>query len=270
MTTMSTLHQHSRFSTGTLYILTCICESLLFPYLRRSLARALSVLAYKEGFQSVDLYYEHAYDRCMQDGVLAQEDLNLVRFAVDSLNSNSRTRKLAAVQILHSLLLRQEASNTLPVSEITTSSKAVATLISMLSWTGPQDQDIRFFAAKITAEIAGDLLIVGIPGTIQMISSLLDVKNDLVIKQGITAQKVDADEQCTDNWQPSHSSASRVDIKGEEGGYQTTTIQANSAHAAVNNSWSSKIYIFLQHIKDMLSVPKEGKEPWMDEDAFPV
>lgn len=202
--------------------------------------------------------------------MLAQEDLNLVRFAVDSLNSNSRTRKLAAVQILHSLLLRQEASNTLPVSEITTASKAVATLISMLSWTGPQDQDIRFFAAKITAEIAGDLLIVGIPGTIQMISSLLDVKNDLVIKQGITAQKVDADEQCADNWQPSHSSASRVDIKGEEGGYQTTTIHANSAHAAVNNSWSSKIYIFLQHIKDMLSVPNEGKEPWMDEDSFPV
>jgi len=44
----------------------------------------------------------------------------------------------------------------------------------MLSWTGPQDHDIRFFAAKITVEISGDLLIVGIPGTIQMISSLLD------------------------------------------------------------------------------------------------
>ena len=100
--------------------------------------------------------------------------MSLVRFTVDSLNSNSRTRKLAAVQILHSLLLRQEASNTLPVSEITTASKAVATLISMLSWTGPQDHDIRFFAAKITVEISGDLLIVGIPGTIQMISSLLD------------------------------------------------------------------------------------------------
>ena len=44
----------------------------------------------------------------------------------------------------------------------------------MLSRTGPQDHDIRFFAAKITVEISGDLLIVGIPGTIQMISSLLD------------------------------------------------------------------------------------------------
>ncbi|RLN22898.1 uncharacterized protein C2845_PM07G15960 [Panicum miliaceum] len=257
---------------GTLYILACICESLLFPYLRRSLARALSVLAYKEGFQSVDLYYEHAYDRCMEDGVLAQEDLNLVRFAVDSLDSNSRTRKLAAVRILHSLLLRQEASNTLHVSEITTSTKAVATLISMLSWTGPEDQDIRFFAAKITAELAGDLLIVGIPGTIQMISSLLDsdAKNYLVIKQSISAQKVDTNEQSTDNWQLSHSSASRVDIKGEEGGYQSSTIQANSAPAAVNSSWRSKLYRFLQHIKDMLSVPKEVKEPWTDEDSFPV
>ena len=26
----------------------------------------------------------------------------------------------------------------------------------------------------------------------------------------------------------------------------------------------------LATIKDMLSVPKEGKEPWMDEDSFPV
>ena len=88
---------------------------------------------------------------------------------------------LSQLQLTHQEARRGPnfASNTLHVSEITTSTKAVqqlpvATLISMLSWTGPQDHDIRFFAAKITAEIAGDLLIVGIPGTIQMISSLLD------------------------------------------------------------------------------------------------
>ena len=34
---------------GSLYILACIGESLLFPYLRRSLARALSVLEYIGG-----------------------------------------------------------------------------------------------------------------------------------------------------------------------------------------------------------------------------
>nr|CAB3473603.1 unnamed protein product [Digitaria exilis] len=157
---------------GTLYILACISEFLFFPSLRGSLARALSDA--KEEFQSVDLYYDYAHSKCMEDGILDPEDLGLVRFAVDSLNSNSRTKKLAAVQIMHSLLLPQGANKKLDVSEIITSTKAVVTLISMLGWTCPIDQDIRLLAAKITAELAGDLLIVGIPGTIQLISSLLD------------------------------------------------------------------------------------------------
>ncbi|CAL4955827.1 unnamed protein product [Urochloa decumbens] len=257
---------------GTLYILACICESVLFHFLRGSLALALSDV--KEGFESVDLYYEHAYDKCMADGVLAQEDLNLVRFAVDSLSSNSRTKKLAAVQILHSLLLPREASNKLHVAEITTSTKAVATLISMLSWTRPQDQDIRFFAAKIVTELAGDLLIVGIPGTIQIVSSLLDsdAKNSLAM-QSISAQRGDTNEQSKDNWKlTSHGSAAGVGIKGVEAGYQTLTIlQDYSAHAAANNSkWCYKICKFLRSVKDMVSVPKEVKEPWKDEDSFPI
>ncbi|CAL4962614.1 unnamed protein product [Urochloa decumbens] len=254
---------------GTLYILACICESVLFHFLRGSLACALSDV--KEGFKSVDLYYEHAYDKCMADGVLAQEDLNLFRFAIDSLSSNSRTKKLAAVQIMHSLLLPREASK-LHVAEITTSTKAVATLISMLSWTRPQDQDIRFFAAKIVTELAGDLLIVGIPGTIQMVSSLLDsdAKNSLAT-QSISAQRGDTNEQCKDNWKL--GSAAGVGIKGVEAGYyQTLTIlQDYSAHAAANNSkWCHKICKFLRSVKDIVSVPKEGKEPWQDEDSFPV
>ncbi|CAO1948358.1 unnamed protein product [Urochloa humidicola] len=258
---------------GTLYILACICESVPFHFLRGSLARALSDV--KEGFESVDLYYEHAYDKCMADGVLVQEDLNLVRFAVDSLSSNSRTKKLAAVQILHSLLLPREASNKkLPVSQITTCTQAVATLISMLGWTGPEDKDIRFFAAKITAELAGDLLTVGIPGTIQMVYSLLDsdAKNSLVT-QTISAQRWYTNEQSNDNRQvTSHGSAAGVGIKGAEAGYQTLTIlQDYSAHAADNNrKWCYKICKFLRSVKDMVSVPKEGKEPWKDEDSFPV
>ncbi|RCV26227.1 hypothetical protein SETIT_5G228700v2 [Setaria italica] len=257
---------------GTLYILACLCESVLFHFLRGYLARALGDV--KEGFESVDMYYEHAYDKCMEDGVLAQEDLHLVRFAVDSLNSNSRNRKLAAVQILHSLLLPREASNKLPDSDRTTCTKAVVTLISMLRWTGPDDQIIRFFAAKIAAELAGDLLIVGIPGTIQMVSSLLDsdAKNSLV-KQSNSAQIVDNNEQSNDNGQLiiSHDSATTVDMKGVEVPYQTVKIIKDySAHAEANSKWWCKTWKFLLSVKGMLSVPKEGKEPWTDEDSFPV
>ncbi|WVZ69667.1 hypothetical protein U9M48_018420 [Paspalum notatum var. saurae] len=231
---------------GTLYVLACICESLFFFYLRRSLAVALSVPACKDGFHSVDEYYEHAYDKCMKDGVLAQEDLTLVRFGVDSLNSNSRTKKLAALQILHSLVLRRHeapSTKTWIVSEITTSTRAVSTLINMLGWTALEDQKIRFFAAKITAELAGDLLIVGIPGTMQMVSSLLDLdaKNHSV-KRNVSAPELCTAEQRTDN----------------------------SAHAVCNGEWISKICKLWQHIKNKFSVPNEGSEPWTDEDSLPI
>ncbi|KAJ1284350.1 hypothetical protein BS78_03G197000 [Paspalum vaginatum] len=259
---------------GTLYVLACICESLFFSYLRRSLAGALSVPACKDGFHSVDEYYEHAYDKCMKDGVLAQEDLTLVRFGVDSLGSNSRTKKLAALQILHSLVLRQQeapCTRTSVVSEVTTSTRAVSTLVSMLGWTAPQDQEIRFFAAKITAELAGDLLIVGIPGTMQMVSSLLDpdAKNHS-LKRSISAPELRATKRDTDNLQRSHSSPATVDINEEEAGQQRPAIQANSAHAVCNGEWISKICKLWQHIKNMFSAPNEGNQPWTDEDSLPI
>ncbi|WVZ69655.1 hypothetical protein U9M48_018410 [Paspalum notatum var. saurae] len=251
---------------GTLYVLACICEWLFFSYLRRSLAVALSVPACKDGFHSVDEYYEHAYDKCMKDGVLAQEDLTLVRFGVDSLNSNSRTKKLAALQILHSLVLwRHEAPSTKTwiVSEITTSTRAVSTLINMLGWTAPEDQKIRILAAKITAELAGDLLIVGIPGTMQMVSSLLDLdaKNHS-LKRSVSAPELRTTEPHTDNLQRSHSAPATVDINGEEARQQ--------AHAVCNGEWISKICKLWQHIKNMFSAPNEGSEPWTDEDSLPI
>uniref|UniRef100_A0A0A8ZPU9 Uncharacterized protein n=1 Tax=Arundo donax TaxID=35708 RepID=A0A0A8ZPU9_ARUDO len=165
---------------GTLYILACFFESTLSLSLRRSLAQKCD-LAYKKGAQSIDLYYEHAYDKCMQGGVLSPEDLNLVRFAVASLDSNSSDKKLAAVRILYSLLQKEDSRKEV-VSNITTSTKAVATLISLMGWTTPEDEctRIRLFAAKVTAEIADDIKIVGITGTIQIVSSLLDAKNQPV------------------------------------------------------------------------------------------
>lgn len=44
----------------------------------------------------------------------------------------------------------------------------------MLGWTSDGDEEIRFFAAKVTAELAGSLRVVQIPGATQLVASLLD------------------------------------------------------------------------------------------------
>ena len=164
------------FFQGISYIMACMLETAFSFLFRRLLAKACG-LGEEPEMKSINLYYEHAYDKCMQDGVLSQEDMKLVRFAVDSLSSNSRAQNLAAVRILYSLLKKTEATRSstgLLVSEVTTSKNSVGTLISMLGWTEPEDQGIRLFAAEVIAKMAGNLRIVGIPGTVQMVSSLLD------------------------------------------------------------------------------------------------
>uniref|UniRef100_A0A0E0JL86 Uncharacterized protein n=1 Tax=Oryza punctata TaxID=4537 RepID=A0A0E0JL86_ORYPU len=157
---------------GALYILACLMDPFSVV-LRRWLARRC-----KLGTRSVDLYHEHAYDACMEDGLLAMEDANIVSFAVDSLSSGepsrSREKVLAGVTVLHCFLRQGGSKARLASSKITTSTNAVVTLIRMLGWGAEEDRQIRLFAAKVIGEIAGELRIARFPGTVQLISSLLD------------------------------------------------------------------------------------------------
>ncbi|KAL6615590.1 hypothetical protein ACP70R_037860 [Stipagrostis hirtigluma subsp. patula] len=253
---------------GVLYILACILESVVYSCLRRSLTRTLSALRYKKEFKFVDMYYEYAYDKCMEDGVFAEADLNLVRFAVDSLNSNSYAKKLAAVQILDSLL-RQVTSKTRLVSELTRCNTVVTTLINMLGWRATKDEDIKImlFASKVIAMLAGDIQIVGIPGTMQKVTSLLDMENQLVIPDVSTHTTV-SNEGNIDNQHLDHGSTATVDIAGEEAGDQPVTIQNFSMQG--NNERSTYLCKFLKRIKNLLSAPKEDNELMKDEDSLPV
>jgi hypothetical protein len=131
---------------GVLYLAACVLESLLSSHYRRSLARSCNLFNSKQGYASINVYYEYAYNRRMQEGVLAQEDMNLANFVLNSLDSNSDDKKLAAVQILDSLLLLQGNSYAKLVSKITTSTKVVATLISMLGRTAFSDDDYKGIA----------------------------------------------------------------------------------------------------------------------------
>jgi hypothetical protein len=231
------------FLQGISYIMACMLETAFSFWFRRLLAKGCGLGGEPE-MKSINLYYEHAYDKCMQDGILSQEDLKLVRFAVDSLSSNSRAQNLAAVRILYSLLKKTEItrnSTGLLVSEVTTSKNSVGTLISMLGWTEPEDEGIRLFAAEVIAKMAGNLRIVGIPGTVQMVSSLLD--ND-----------ARASEVCINMEVPGYLSPSRI--------------QALPVQVTGNNVLSTPKK-FLQCMKNLISIPKEDEEFWMAKDSFP-
>ncbi|KAE8792139.1 hypothetical protein D1007_33293 [Hordeum vulgare] len=168
---------------GILYMVACVLVPCSF-FLRRSLALGCGLVD-KLGVESVDLYYEQAYDTFLHESLFnTTNKMGLVTFAIDCLDPDaSRDKKRAAVRILDSFLQKHKTCNsndTKLFSLITTSTKAVTTLISMLGWTVKEDAYIRLFAAKVMSHIAPYVQIVGIPAAMQKVSSLLDAQDQQI------------------------------------------------------------------------------------------
>uniref|UniRef100_A0A0D9X297 BLE2 protein n=1 Tax=Leersia perrieri TaxID=77586 RepID=A0A0D9X297_9ORYZ len=176
---------------GILYLAARMLEFFSF-FPRRSLARRGGFRGH-QGVQSVDMYYTHAFEKCMKSSILAPKKMNLITFAMDSLKSGSRKEQLCGVRILYSLV-HQEPYDKLVLSKVANSMKTVTTLIQMLGWTNQEDNQIRFLAAKITAELASGLRIIAVPGAMNFISSLLDNQNRQQIQE-LTIQIDSGDEQ---------------------------------------------------------------------------
>ncbi|EEE67703.1 hypothetical protein OsJ_25371 [Oryza sativa Japonica Group] len=123
----------------------------------------------QQGVKSLDMYYTHAFEKCMNASILAPKKLNLTNFAMESLESDSRKKQLCGT---------------------------VTTLIQMLGWTNQEDNQIRLLAAKITAELARGLQIVTIPGAMNSISSLLDNQNKQQIQELIIQKDSGGEENC--------------------------------------------------------------------------
>ncbi|KAF7007173.1 hypothetical protein CFC21_022131 [Triticum aestivum] len=156
---------------GILYAVACMLEFFSFIP-RRSLVHCGGFRG-QWGVDSVNLYYAYALEKRMQEGVLAPKKISLSNFAMDSLNSNSSKNQLYGIRMMHSFLQREPTKAQL-LSKLTTSTKTVARIIRMLNWTSPKDTTIRLYAAKVTAELAKDLHVVTFPGTMQLVSALLD------------------------------------------------------------------------------------------------
>uniref|UniRef100_A0A0E0I4Y3 BLE2 protein n=1 Tax=Oryza nivara TaxID=4536 RepID=A0A0E0I4Y3_ORYNI len=164
---------------GIVYIVACLLE--VFSFIPRKYLIRHGGLGGQMGVEYVNLYYAYAFEKCMGGAVLAPKKISLITFAMDSLNSDSSRKKLYGVQMLHKFL-KKEQLRTKTITKLTNDTKTVASLFDMLDWTSDGDEEIRLFAAKVTAELAGSLRVVQIPGATQLVASLLDTHHQLTTR----------------------------------------------------------------------------------------
>jgi hypothetical protein len=175
---------------GSFYITASILG--LFSFFPRRMLVRQSKLRGQQGAKAIDLYYESAYMTCMEIGLFStRKTVSLARFAKESLSSKTNGRiQLAGVLILSNLLHENKETNSSQQlrTKIIRSNKTLSTLICMLGWEDVRHRDTKLTAARVIANIADRLTIAEIPGTLKMVSSLLDAGNDLPADQEASAQ----------------------------------------------------------------------------------
>ncbi|CAL5084403.1 unnamed protein product [Urochloa decumbens] len=236
---------------GILYSVACILE--LFSVIpRRSLARR-GGFGGRWGVDCVNLYYAYAFEKYMQGDVLAPKNISLNNFAVDSLNSDTPKMQFHGIRIMHSLL-QQQPTRRWFIMKLNASMETMARLTNMLDWTSPEDATVRLFAAKVTAELATSIRVVTIPGTIQVVSALLDYGSQQKRGNPLLDTKV-GDEKI-------HDSILNVDENQEEETQDRSTEQVGTDE---QKSWILKC---CQRISMVWSIPQE--EPLTEQDLLPA
>uniref|UniRef100_A0A0E0EFF1 Uncharacterized protein n=1 Tax=Oryza meridionalis TaxID=40149 RepID=A0A0E0EFF1_9ORYZ len=157
---------------GILYIVASMLE--VFSFIpQRSLIRNGGFTG-QWGVESVNLYYAYAYDKYMEGGLFASKKISLSNFAMDSLNSDLSKNQLYAVRMMNTLL-QSDLTRARLLEKLTGSTQTMARLISKLDWSSRHHRaTIRLYAAKVTVELAKNLRVVTVPGTLQLVSTLLD------------------------------------------------------------------------------------------------
>jgi hypothetical protein len=157
---------------GLLYIIAAVLE--VFSFIPRIHLVRRGGFTGRWGAESVDMYYAYAYDKYMEGGLFAPKRISLSNFAMDSLNSDLSKNQLYGVQMMH-IFLQNGLTKARLLEKLTTSTQTMARLISMLDWSSRHHcTAIRLYAAKVTAELAKNLRVGTVPGTLQLVSTLLD------------------------------------------------------------------------------------------------
>ncbi|XP_037481306.1 uncharacterized protein LOC119359068 [Triticum dicoccoides] len=162
---------------GIFYAMACMFE--FFSFIPQNSLYHRVGFKGKWGMESVNMYYAYASEKCKQGGVLAPKKISLCTFAMDSVKSDSSDNQLTGIRMMHHFL-QSEPTKAQLLSKLATSTKMMARIIRMLDWgTSPKNTDIRLYAAKVVAELAKNLRVVTIPGTMQLVSALLDTESRL-------------------------------------------------------------------------------------------
>ncbi|XP_037476043.1 uncharacterized protein LOC119353527 [Triticum dicoccoides] len=254
---------------GILYAVACMFEFFSFIP-RRSLIRGGGFKG-QWGMKSVNMYYAYASEKCMQGGVLAPKKINLSTFAMNSVNSDSSKNQLAGIRMMHNFLQSQPTKAQL-LSKLATSTKTMARIIRMLDWTSPKDTAIRLYAAKVTAELAKNLRAGTIPGTMQLVSALLDADgrlergNPLLDTDDEHERRQDPvlntedSREVADNQFQTQGQLRDTDILLETENRSTQEVGMNKQNSCVLRCW--------QHISEFWSIPKEQLRT--DHDLLPA
>ncbi|KAF0907322.1 hypothetical protein E2562_015823 [Oryza meyeriana var. granulata] len=254
------------FGQGLIYIMAGILE--VFSFIpRRSLVHRGGFTG-QWGVESVNLYYAYAFDTYMEGGVFAPNRTSLGNFAMDYLNSDLSKNQLYGLRMMH-IFVQRDPTRAQLMEKLTTSRQTMARLIGLLEWTSRNDHaTIRLYAAKVNAELAKSFRFVTVPGTMQLVSTLLDA--DRKPKRGHPL--LDADDDQDHFVDTAERQEKRQDAADDQGQRQepvwdtNTLLETPTRSTHINNRRS--IHRIWRRISEYWSIPKE--QPLTDDDLLPA
>lgn len=130
----------------------------------------------QSGMISITRFFYDSYSRCIERSIFDGLRMDLVSFAEELLDSDSRDEQLIGARILHKFVTNDQFSS-YTLRKIGTSTPVIERLIEILNWKKPMEEEIRRSAADIVSKLAGKkqnvIRVAEIPGAIESISSLL-------------------------------------------------------------------------------------------------
>uniref|UniRef100_I1QCS2 BLE2 protein n=1 Tax=Oryza glaberrima TaxID=4538 RepID=I1QCS2_ORYGL len=246
---------------GMLYIVAGMLEFFSFIP-RRTLVRRGRFTG-QWGVESVNLYYTYAFEKNMEGGVFAAKRISLSNFAMDSINSDLSKKQLYGIRMIH-IFLQRDPTRAQLLEKLTTSTHTMARLISMLGWTSRNDHTtIRLYAAKVTAELAKSLRVVAVPGTMYLVSTLLDTDRKPKRRHPLLDKDDDRDPLFVDTVESQEKSQDAAGDQGQKQGSAGDTdimLKTPTRSTHMNKCWEG--------ISECYSIHKE--QPLTDDDLLPA
>lgn len=197
-------------------------------------------------------------------------DWNLITYAVGLLESASPDDQLAAARVLDTLG-GEEVSVRL---ELQSSRRSIKNLIGMLGWRSPDDREIRERAARIIADVSGELHITQFPEALQCISSLLDASQQDHDQETLALSLEGSSESSETSVQNDHdqgetahqNSHNQGETARQNGDQQVLILSSGSSHRRTTGDKMNKTQKF--HLRYLMSREFQMKRLLGVEDSF--